>query len=474
MLGGLWWVANPPEDDAPYKPPEHQVAGEFTDSDTGPRELTVLGSMLSDSKNALSSLPDSPAKEIDTIWGISIGGDHLSLFDVSRSSVRLTIPSIFGGNEGWYVNWYTSGRVWVTKDEDIDLVTIKFDVLDDWASEYLQLVNHKCGFEGKALHFADGQSHTASLNDATITLRFDSNLLHSPATYRTRRSSSLEIASTMRLDKVAEEWITPLNILMEFLTGNPSRVASIEAEIKEMKTSPRRFLELHPLIQRPTEKRDYHQIHRDMIATRSTLKRHGLSFSSMMQNYQRLKESEKHLSVLSCLVHSQSRLIDQTIDARFLAVCKAMEQFHSEVIGGTAIPVDEHSKRMEDVVKGAPEEWKSWVRESLAGKNHKGFKRQIDEVVDHADGTGQIIKQIWPKFARQIVDCRSTVAHGGITINSRTWRYQVGLLALQWLLRHVCLVELGVPTDQVNLLIQENERFKQEIQFIEELANRTS
>ena len=47
---GLWWLANPSNENEPYEPPSHRVSGELTDNEAGPWKLSIIGSLLADSK----------------------------------------------------------------------------------------------------------------------------------------------------------------------------------------------------------------------------------------------------------------------------------------------------------------------------------------------------------------------------------------------------------------------------------------
>ena len=379
-----------------------------------------------------------------------------------------------GGVEDWHVGWYTSGSVWVTKDEQIDLVSVQIDVLDDWASEHL-VSGHDFAFEEGALHLPKPRSYAAETDDATVTLHLGGELRPDSGGYRASRYSSLDVMNTLPLEEVVDKCVMPLKTLFELLTGCASRVTSITVQIKELRESPRRFLKLNPSLLQSTEERDATRGQMDMLTTRITLEKHGLDFSSLIRNYHSLQQSENHQTALRYLVHSQSRLLDQSADSELLTTVKAVEQFHSEAIGGTAIPVSEHDKRVEDVVQGTPTRWKTWAREVLSRSNRKGLKRQIKEVQDRAGDTGESIENVWPKFARQIAKLRSMAAHGGPTSSGDLGlRYHAGAMALRWLLRHVYLLELGVSPHEVNLMIQNTNRFKDEIQLLQQWHERIS
>ena len=463
---GLWWLANPSDANAPYEPPSHRVSGELTDNDVGPWSLSIIGSLLAASEVELFKSLGNIVKKQDAIWGTNTDGECCSLFDTWRSSVSWQSSNPVGGVEDWHIGWYTSGQVWVTKDEEVDLVSVRFDLLDDWASAHL-MAGHEFKFEDNSLKFPKPQSHSASTDGITITLTLDGELQPDSGGYRVSRYSSFDIQDSVRLEEVVDKWVLPLKTLLELLSGSPARVTHITVQVKELRETPQRFLQLHPSILQSTEERDSSRGQLDMFATRSALAEHGLGFSSLMQNYGDLQLSERHRTALNYLGHSQSRLLDQSADSELLSTVKAVELFHSEAIDGTVIPAGEHEQRISDIVQGAPKKWRSWVRERLAGSNHKGLKRQIAEVQARADDTGVKIEQVWPKFARHMAKCRSKAAHGGPTGSGNLGlRYHAGAMALRWLLRHVYLLELGMSAHNVNLIVQNSDSFNHEMQLL--------
>ena len=330
-------------------------------------------------------------------------------------------------------------------------------------------------FEDGALRLPPSRSHSASMDGISMTLNLGGELRPESGGYRASRFSSIEVADAIHLSQVVDEWVVPLQTLLEFLIGGPSRVTQIKVQLTDLADSPHRFLDLYTALRQSPQERDAGRGQSDMLATRANLEDHGLSYSELMSNYHILRQSVMHRTALQYICHSQSRILDQSADAEFLAVFRAAELYHGAAIGGTAIPSNDHDTRVEDIVRGVPKEWKNWVRGQIADSNRKGLKRQIDEIAERAGDTGRCLSEVWPKFARHMAESRSIAAHGQPPSSGDTGlRFHAGAMALRWLLRHVYLQELGVSTGETNRLVQSSERFGDDMQLLQEWQDRIS
>ena len=73
-----------------------------------------------------------------------------------------------------------------------------------------------------------------------------------------------------------------------------------------------------------------------------------------------------------------------------------------------------------------------------------------------------------PGFRKKVVDSRNRVAHGASSRDGeRVLLYHSLALGLRWMLRHVYLLELGVPSDGTDQIIQDDRQFKHDIRILE-------
>ena len=414
----------------------------------------------------------------DAIWGTTTDGKSLSLFDTFRADWSLQFNNPMDGTETWHIGWYASGRVWVEGDEELDRVSIQFDVLDDWAHESI-LASHDFPVEDGSLRLPEGISRKVSVGGATVILDLGYQISPSIGGVRATRNSTFNIVGgAVRLDNVVNKWVVPIMRLLELLTAMPTRVTSVMVRVRDTSLpNSRRGLELHPNLLQAREPRGTSRGQIDMLATRATLEENGLGFPEIMTNYLALHGSENHRMALHYLSRSRSRVLDRSTNSQIVAALSAIELYHSEAIGGSAIPSDDYQKRVEAVVAGAPEEWRHWARDMLSGRNNKGLKRQLMEVMDRAGATGETIRQAWPgpDFCREVVKYRGRAAHGTPASSSSLGsRYYAGAACVRWLLRHVYLLELGLPDAKVGEMIHDNSLFQGEMRTLDEWYRPTS
>ena len=466
----MWWLANPSEEGSGFQLPEHWVSGEFYGE--GSWELTTIGSVLSDDPvQHFASLEERVEKGV--IWGTDVEGHRLSLFDVWKSGGAWQSDSPLGGNEKWHVGWYTSGNAWVERDEVVDYATIRFDALDDWVSSRI-LATHDFAFGDGHLRLPQPASHTATIDEATVTLRFGSEVRPAPAGYRASRYSAFNIKDDdLRLDEVVEKWVSPLMTFLDLLTAMSVRVTGITVVLMDTPCQRHRVLELHPNLIQPKEERDASRGQLDMLATRAVLQERGLEFPDLVQRYFALNQDRKHNTALGLLSHSQSRILATSTDSELLTAFQAIELYHQVAIGGYDIPQNVHKERVNAVVKGAPEQWQAWAREVLQDKNSKSLKTRLREVMDRASTTAQSIEQAWPEFCNHVVKYRNNAAHGtSAIIRFLGLRYHAGAVGFRWILRHVYLLELGLSETKASVLIQTDTVFKQEMRLLGEWHDR--
>lgn len=140
-------------------------------------------------------------------------------------------------------------------------------------------------------------------------------------------------------------------------------------------------------------------------------------------------------------------------DDKLLTAFLAVEAYHEQAIGGTALPPADHDQRVDAIVAAAPLEHRSWAEQILRGKNSKGQRRKLREVLDRAGKTGARLEQALPGFVNRAVTARQQVAHPATYDEDAGARYLFLSLGLRWILRHCLLVDLGLDEDQVAAII---------------------
>ena len=153
-------------------------------------------------------------------------------------------------------------------------------------------------------------------------------------------------------------------------------------------------------------------------------------------------------------------------DDKLLTAFLAVEAYHRIAIGGTPVDPDEHLRRVDAIVAGAPEEHRGWARQTLQSKNTKGQRRQLDEVIERAGTTGTAVCASVPGFAALAVKCRQQVAHPGPITDHAGVRYLASSIGLRWLLRHCLLADLCLPDTHIDHLIGGGHAFQQDMALL--------
>jgi hypothetical protein len=157
-------------------------------------------------------------------------------------------------------------------------------------------------------------------------------------------------------------------------------------------------------------------------------------------------------------------------DDKFMTAFLAVDDYHARAIGGTAMDPAAHDQRVNAIVAAAPTEHRIWAEDMLRGKNTKGQRRKLREIIERAGGTGTRIVDAAPRFIDLALSCRSKVAHPSPIEERGGQRYLAVSYGLRWLLRHCPLVDLGVSPDSVGRLVEERQSFTDDLELINRWA----
>ena len=459
---GIWWLPDLSYEGPEFQDPEHSVPGILNNDTSRMRELTTIGSLRSSSRNEIfRSLGQS--LEHSVIWGTDSQGNSLSLFDSMRASMSFQSSSPRGGTESWFVSWYTSGSAWVTQQSTIDRIVLQFDLLPEWTSGR-SFPDFDFELGADALNLPKREKHTAAIDNAIINLHFGHNARSSTEGYHATRFSAFEIEDSIRLDQVVDKWVKPLKILLDLLTGISARIVDISVRTADVQ----RPLDLYSnLLHQTRDKPDKSRRQLDIYASRVSLDHNGVDFSALLTHYLALYES-KHRIALQSLSESQSELVDQSTASELLSVCQAIEQYHKVAIGGSHIPSEEFNSLLDAAVQAIAPQRREWFHRKVGNCNVKPLSTRIEEIIHRAGNTGVSIERALPGFRRKVVESRNRVAHGSSSRDGeRVLLYHSLALGLRWLLRHVYLLELGVPSDGTDQIIQNDGQFKRDIHLLE-------
>ena len=458
MLGTFWPPGDPPGP-VLQQIPEEAVAGQFTRRSEGRWQLELIGSLLP-SDHPSQHDPNESVPNYDVIFGASRTSTCLSLFGAWRSSFSLF--SALQDRETWDVGWYAEGDVWIEPDDEIQSIEVEYDLLSDWGWPQHQ-PSHGYSHEDRTFSVPPTKTITIETLDSQIVFRFGWDQTLASHQYLARAQSLVTIHDRLPLSTVRDKWVSPIQILLEFLTLHYVDIKKVVVRPVDIDAR----AQIHYDVYKPTDldDRSEHGVHPNkMLATRGNLADRGLELEPLFRNYFSLVDDVDHEFALWFLKESDQRLIDRTVDTSLLNAFRAIERYHDAAINDTAIPQEEHDARVTAIVDNAPGEHQQWVRDRLTGANKKGLRRQLDEVRARSSGTEAKILEVWPGFFDSIVSLRSKVAHGiPETSDAAVLRYLSAATGLHWILRHVYLRELGLSDSDSAAVISQCLAFEQDL-----------
>ncbi|WP_419928258.1 HEPN domain-containing protein [Candidatus Poriferisocius sp.] len=460
---GEWWIPDLPTDpDTPYELPDQRTSGELQGDENGPWNLNTLGGLSQDGRVEFFG-SDTPARSHDTVWGMTDDGKCVSLFDTWRSSFTTIYASPATGKETWSVGGYASGRCWVSKDSDISFIRIEYDVLGDWASDRV-MSSHELRVEDQSLLFPSASSYEAHIDEARIEIKSGWHLDASSDGYKATRTASIEIYDDLQIRDVIEKWVHPLRQLLSLLSLKPARAVGITVQLADSEE----LVDLHFSLLQSDKEYDGKRGHMDMLATRKAFAEHGVDVSQLLTNYFDLLKNGDLKMALSYFIQSQERTVDKSADATFVNAFRTIELLHT-LIGGTSLPPDEYSHRVETIIESSPDDLKEWVCRMLSNRNNKGLTRRVGEVFGLVGKLSLMVRTAWPDVDAEIVKYRSIASHGNPTQQgSLGLRYYAYAKSLHWIARYIFLIQLGLPRAAVSRIIRKHDYFRQEIRMIRE------
>ncbi|MDE0269307.1 MAG: hypothetical protein OXI96_09820 [Acidimicrobiaceae bacterium] len=381
MLGYFWYsdAASPDAMDgsAAVDLPEERVAGQLITPKDRPWNLELLGSIFHSNDPTNYDITKSNSN-CDVIFGTSRKNIGLSLFDAWLSSASQSFPGHV--TEIWNIGWYASTSrktwTWVRPDNQVNSIRIEYDLLSDWGWQRQPLTRMydpiERTFRVPQEQFID--TETIEVNGALIALSLKWGQTFETYQYLSRAQSFVQIQDDTPLNSILDKWVAPLQLLLEFLTLQYVDVNKVVTRL--YKIDPQ--IQIHYNIHRPSnaKKPSSQNVHPTMmLATRNHLSDRGVDLQTLLQNYFMLISGKNHDLALRFLQKSTQSLAEETIDMSLLNAFRALERYHDVEIGGTAIPKDEHTVRVDSIVKSSPDEYQEWARNQLSGANRKGIIR---------------------------------------------------------------------------------------------------
>jgi len=152
---------------------------------------------------------------------------------------------------------------------------------------------------------------------------------------------------------------------------------------------------------------------------------------------------------------------DMYIEQQLLSLVGAIEAYHRRTMDNFELPKEQHNKRLEEILRSVPEEYKGWLNEKLSYSNEKSLRKRLKEVVKEFD---PILKELIPvldSFVDKVVKTRNYLTHNDEKLKDQaaTGKDLLELVENLKIIAEICLLkELGFTLDKIKNLISRNRK----------------
>lgn len=471
---GEWWIEDRDDlEDGSYELPERRVAGNLDADGSDGWTFETIGSVGSESLHAhIGSSSNHGLGGPAHIWGINAAGESFSLLNCYATRTTVRFGNVSEGTQVWRVNAIAEGtNLWVTPDTLVDRITVRFSDLAEWAADASKL-----GAEWDEVE--DGivlkvslvpNDHEATVHDCPVLLTWQKSAPVTAGDFSVSLDASLGITSHMKLSEIAAAWLYPLGRLLSLLTLSEPQITSIRVRMAD---SEHNGHSEYFGLRLPQRERIQQAAHReqgpvgrqlDMMATRSDLEQIGLDFDSMLQAHFALEADDRMRDTLSHFLNSQTKGTANDIDEALRCLFNAIENYHTARFDDVAPDEPALADEIDRVVKCSARRHRGEIANRLKGRRQKSIKAKLQDFVDSCGQTAQRIPYDETALIEDACEARNELAHTNPTTANR-WKRDEILRAMQWLMRHALLRELGLTDEQSDTLIHQAGRpFRQDM-----------
>ena len=270
-----------------------------------------------------------------------------------------------------------------------------------------------------------------------------------------------------RLRELTERHVVGLQQLLTLATDHPCSMGALHATIRVPKRRSRgwehrpvvvysqpRFASTAQGTRRPSE--DHFVF---------TLEDLGSDFGARLGAWEVAREElDSVFGLYFSARFGQGMLLDQ----RFTYYVQAAESYHRRRIGGSAVPMEEHERRLGEVLAGTPEAHRKWLRDRLQYSNEPNLRRRLKELFRLVPEVRDDLVAHPGKFIQTVLDTRNYFTHHDRRLKGRHAQgerlYRV-TEALRYLLSGVLLKEVGFDDSRIADLLRCSEQYRYAMRF---------
>jgi len=154
------------------------------------------------------------------------------------------------------------------------------------------------------------------------------------------------------------------------------------------------------------------------------------------------------------------------LEHQFLTVVQALESYHRTKIRREELSVDEHAKRIAEIMGSAPSKHKEWLEEKLRYSNELVLRKRLKELLDAYPEIVSSIEDEKDNLVDRVVATRNYLTHHDSALKERAAegkKLPALTQKMQVLLQACLLTALGCGNDMIWSLFQKNRRYKRHV-----------
>lgn len=145
------------------------------------------------------------------------------------------------------------------------------------------------------------------------------------------------------------------------------------------------------------------------------------------------------------------------LQQKFLSLIQGVESYHRRVFDGYESPPEQHKKRLQDIIKVVPDEYKNWLQNQLSDSNELSLKKRLEELVRTYSFLGFDAESV-----EKLKNARNYLTH--FDENKKQYARADELFTLTRKLRalteSILLTELGLPRAEVEAIMKRIESLR--------------
>jgi hypothetical protein len=436
---GLWWL---PEDLT------RRISGTLV---IGERlKLTLDDELVKTPRLVSGEVQQYPKNSWDThpvIHGEKRDGTAITMFDTWGGSIGL--PFELMGTEVWDAQSIALGAL-LSQSDLFSEVSVSIDFLWDWTGSE----QHKANWD---------KDHNFTLVGGTTQLcnvRVDGKTYELRAGVKTHHfgRSGLEIQDDAvwivkletgcNLKDAINDVVIPLQGFATFCTLKANRVTQLECT-PEGSTGAIKIITTLRAHDAPSRSESQHVAFLQLLPGNIFLTSPHKILGRWLIAWNELREP---LSRLLSIEYATAMYLEH----RLSTVVQAGESLHKGRWDWRKLSKAEYKRRRREVLRSGPESLRSWLSQMLSGRNDPSLRERMNDVVHRALDSGfPYLLSDFDAFVNDLLVARNSTSHGGkldISYDRQHWLGE----GLTWLLRALCLQELGLKSDQIRLCLANN------------------